>query len=117
MKRPAGRYRHRVDLFKPTKTTDPKTGQSVTTWGEPFANVAAEIISNGGGTSVRVSQVDITYSHTVYIRQSNLTREINPTWRLGYKGRTFEISSIEPDDETGRIEWQLACAEKVIIGG
>lgn len=117
MKRGAGRYKHRVDLYRPTRTQDPQSGQWVIDWGEPVANVAAEIVANGGGTSVRLSQIDVTYSHTVFVRQSNITEDLNPTWRIGFKGRTFEIVSVEPDPETGKAEWEIQCTEKVVVGG
>lgn len=114
--RAAGRFRHRVQLYKPTRVRD-ASGQEVMDYGQPFATVWAEVLGGGGGTSIALSRTQITSSHTVAIRNSNLVADINETWRIGFKGRTFEISAVNPDVEGSTSEWVLECTERVQVGG
>ena len=73
----AGRLRDRIVLLKPAYTRD-EFGQDLIHW-DRVGPVFAEVVGNGGGTSLSVGRSSITYSHTVRIRFSSVVTGITTT--------------------------------------
>ena len=88
----AGRLKDRVVLLEPQYAKD-EFGQDIITW-DRHGPVYAEVVGSGGGTALSVGRSSITYSHTVTIRKTSLVDKCEANWRLEWKNRVFEISSV-----------------------
>lgn len=110
----AGAMRQRVTLKRPTVVTD-AFGQSTRTWTD-VATVWAQVVNNGGGTSLTASRTQITYNHTIRLRPSTTLAGIDATWRVEYKGRLMEISSLAEQFNLNAL-LELECAEERPQGG
>ena len=106
----AGRLRDRIVLLKPAYTRD-GFGQDIIHW-DRVGPVFAEVVGNGGGTSLSVGRSSITYSHTVRIRFSSVVTGITAAWRMEWKNRVFEISSVTNQDNDDAI-LELECNDEL----
>lgn len=90
----AGLLKERVTLLKPVITHD-EYGQQK--W--DFLKVGpvwAQVVGGGGGTSVAVNHVSITYNHTVRVRYCSAMAGVDATWKIEFRDRILEISSVPP---------------------
>jgi SPP1 family predicted phage head-tail adaptor len=110
----AGLLRQRVTLMRPTTVTD-SFGQSTRTWTD-IATVWAQVVNNGGGTSLTANRTQITYQHSIRLRPSTTLSGIDATWRVRYKGRLMEISSLQEQQNLNAL-LELECAEERPQGG
>ena len=93
----AGRLKDKIVFLRPVATKD-SYGQPIMDW-DRIGPVHGSVTGDGGGTAVSISRSSITYSHTVTVRKSSILAGIEANWRLEYKNRVMEISSvIERDD-------------------
>ena len=106
----AGRLRDKVVLLRPEYFKD-EFGQDLIHWGR-VGPVFAEVVGNEGGTSLSVGRSSITYSHTVRIRKSSLTIGVLADWRLEWKDRIFQISSVVDQDNNSAI-LELDCSDEL----
>jgi len=106
----AGRLRDKIVLLRPEYAKD-EYGQDLIHWGR-VGPVFAEVVGNGGGTSLSVGRSSITYSHTVRIRMSSVVAGITAAWRMEWKNRVFEISSIVNQNNDDAI-LEMECADEV----
>ena len=106
----AGRLRDRIVLLKPQYFKD-EFGQDLIHW-DRVGPVFAEVVGNGGGTSLSVGRSSITYSHTVRIRFSSVVTGITAAWRMEWRNRVFEISSVTNQDNNDAI-LELECNDEV----
>lgn len=106
----AGRLRDKIVLLRPEYARD-EYGQDLIHWGR-VGPVFAEVVGNGGGTSLSVGRSSITYSHTVRIRMSSVVAGITAAWRMEWKNRVFEISSIVNQNNDDAI-LEMECADEV----
>jgi SPP1 family predicted phage head-tail adaptor len=111
--KPSGQYRHRVAILKPTRTVD-SFGQDVLSFAEHFQTWAL-VAGNGGGTQAVVGRGQVTFSHTVTVRDCSELAQVQETWRVRFKGRDFVVSSIDRNPEKPREEIVFACTEEVPI--
>ena len=105
----AGRLRDRIVLLKPAYTRD-EFGQDLIHW-DRVGPVFAEVVGNGGGTSLSVGRSSITYSHTVRIRFSSVVTGITAAWRMEWRNRIFEISSVLNQNNDNAI-LELECSDE-----
>lgn len=103
----AGRLKDKIVLLKPVRTRD-EWGQEIVDW-QRLGPFWAEVVGSGGGTAVSLNRSSITYSHTVRIRKSSQTIGTEADYRLEWKNRVFEISSVVEAD--GDI-YELDCADE-----
>jgi len=89
---PAGLLKDKVVLLRPATVKD-SYGQAIPTW-ERVGVFHAMVTGDGGGTAVSISRSSITYSHSITVRKSSLNAGILATWRLEWKNRQMEISSV-----------------------
>jgi SPP1 family predicted phage head-tail adaptor len=111
--RPAGQYRHRIAVLKPTRSVD-SFGQDVLSFSEHFETWAI-VAGGGGGTQAIVGRGQVTFSHTVTVRDCSELSQVQETWRIRFKGREFVVSSVERNPEKPREEIVLSCTEEVPI--
>jgi SPP1 family predicted phage head-tail adaptor len=107
----AGRLRDKIVLLRPEYAKD-EYGQDLIHWGR-VGPVFAEVVGNGGGTSLSVGRSSITYSHTVRIRKSSVTKGVLADWRLEWKDRIFQISSVVDQNNDSAI-LELDCNDELL---
>jgi len=101
----SGDLRHRITLQSPSHSRD-EYQQMVPTWTDE-ATVWAAIEWGSGRRYVEASQLNAEIKGVVRIRYRS---DVQPTWRISYDGRYFQILSIANVMERGR-ELQLNCKE------
>ena len=104
----SSRLRHRVRFMSPHYSKD-EYGQDVIDWVDQGLHYA-EIVGNGGGTSLSIGRSSITYNHTIRIRYSSRVASITAAWRVEWKARVFEISSVLLDEFNSILT--IECAEE-----
>lgn len=108
----AHRLRHRVDIEKQVHEQNPATGRVKTTW-EPFmSDVPAEVLTGPGRERVASGAVQAEVAARINLRWFP---GLDPSMRVVWDGRKFNISSIETD-VTARREYRLICAASVDEG-
>lgn len=107
----AGSLRHQVTVLRPNGYTVDSFRQRVPLY-TPVLKVPARVQGNGGGTGAVVGRNQVTFSHTVTIRNCSELNGLNETWRLLFQGRTLEIVSIADEQNLGAL-LTLTCAEEV----
>lgn len=108
---PSGRLTQRVQIQKPSTTVD-EYGQEVDVW-VTVSTQWAQIIGNGGGTGIVVNKGQVTYSHTVILRNNKALVEMNELWRILYQTRILNITSVQPDDRHKDM-LTISCAEQKV---
>jgi SPP1 family predicted phage head-tail adaptor len=100
---PAGKYRHRIRIESPTRTTD-ANGQQVTTWPgphDPALHVWADV------TVTRAAQAEHHHQQATYAtaiitcRCTPDTRSVTPGMRVKISGETYEIGAAEDRELRG----------------
>ena len=94
----AGKYKHKVTLLSPTHDTS-GLGDTVT-W-NTVTTVWASIEPAAGSEMFRQGQISAEISHIISMRYR---RDIKPSWRISFKGRTFLLKSVI---DTGEAEREL----------
>lgn len=101
----SGDFRHQITLQSPSYARDAKQ-ELVATWTDE-ATVWAAIEWGSGRRFAEASQLNAEVSGIIRIRYRS---DVQPTWRIYYDERYFQIISIANVMERGR-ELQLNCKE------
>lgn len=94
----ASKLDRRITLKQQSGELD-EYGQKIDTWTD-IATVWAEFIPDKGGEKAASGEVRASTSDKFRIRYSSVISNINPTWRLIFQGREYEISQV---NEIGRM--------------
>jgi SPP1 family predicted phage head-tail adaptor len=105
----AGEFNRRVQLQKPTFSTDSE-GRTSETWATVMT-VWAAIEPLQGRESLLAAQVQTTLSHRVRLRGELRSLGITARWRIVYGAKIFDIQSIT-DSLEGHRELVLECQER-----
>ena len=106
---PSGTLRQRVTLLKPQTLPD-TFGQPLRVW-HKVGTCWAELTGGGGGTTLTVNHMSITYTHTIRVRQCKALKDLSPLWRAEFNGNTMEISSVIDPSLDGAV-WEIQCTEE-----
>lgn len=98
----AGNLRQRVQIQQPTQGTDANTGQAVQTWAT-VATYWAAVTATGGQQVQGQKQQQAQTDYQVEFRQTEITRSIDATYRLIWKGKTLQVKSSVPVEQTGQL--------------
>lgn len=111
---PAGKRRNRVRLDRPKPTAEKDAAGQIDLADESnWQNVAsrfARIVPRGGRESFRFQQVRAEVSHLLELPSDSVTRTIDPTWRIKFGSRTFQIDSAFDVEERMKMV-QVYCIE------
>lgn len=113
-----GRYRHRIAFEAPNRTRGAK-GEVITTWevarsesGNVLGLVPAEVLT-GPGRELAAAASKLAET-TARIRTWWFPG-LDPTWRIVWEGKIYDITSIERD-ATGRFEYFIRCKDGLSDG-
>lgn len=96
----AGKLDRRIDLLRATYTTD-DANESIATWGT-LATRAAKADAVSDGEKFRASEVGATLSMRFKVRWSTDIADLDPTDRVLFEDRTYDIVAVK---EIGRREY------------
>lgn len=115
----AQRYRHRIDLQEKIEEKDSETGAIGHAWADayldsdtPLTGIPAEVLTGPGREFNAADAKQAETSARVNLRWFP---GLQPTWRLLWQGKAYDILSIETD-ATGRREYRIRCREGVTDG-
>lgn len=114
----AQRYRHRVTLQERVSGQDPQTGEIIEGWQTAMANgvtlesVPAEVLTGPGRELLAAGA---TQAETAARINMYWFPGLEPTWRILWDGKIYNIESIETD-ATARREYRLRCTDGVNNG-
>lgn len=86
----AGQLDRRITILRATTVTDPGSGQQIETWG-PLATVWASWRRASAREQLAAAEIAATVTDVFEIRWSELLANVNPTDRLVYQGREYNI--------------------------
>jgi SPP1 family predicted phage head-tail adaptor len=109
----AGRLQERVLFQSPAPISDGQGGQEEG-WSQGF-ECSANFMYLRGGETVQAARLEGRQPVVVTIRQSSLSRSINPEWRMvdARRGDIYNIRSIVPSDN--RLYLELTCEKGVAV--
>lgn len=107
---PAGKLMHRVDIQRPTATTN-EYGEPVNGW-STVVEVWASVIPMTSRELWNAQQVSPEVTHKVCVRDSADLDQIDSSWRVLHRGRVFEIDSVTLREERLYTMRDLMCKEK-----
>lgn len=114
-----GRYRHRIHIQQPVDQQNATTGVITRTWSTvyldsdtPLDALAAEVLT-GPGRELHAAGTKLAET-TARIR-FRWFEGLDPTMRIQWGGKVFDILSIETDS-TGRREYWLNCKDGISDG-
>jgi SPP1 family predicted phage head-tail adaptor len=94
----AGKYRHRLRIEAPTRTTNSE-GQRVVTWpaatDAPYARLWGRVEQTGGSQAFDHQQQQAETVYQITLRSSPTSRAITPAMRIVMGGRTLQIGSVD----------------------
>ena len=103
----AGKLRHRIALQRKAQTQNPITGAMVTTWVDVATVWAAvEPLSAREFIAAQAVQSDVSVRVSVRYRPG-----ITAAMRLLHDGKTYNITGVLADKDSGREYLTLPCAE------
>ena len=95
----AGRLRHRVVIQQPVNAAD-ATGQMVATW-TTVGTVWAAVEPLNGREYMTAQQVDSETTTRIRTRYGSEISSIDPSWRITFDSRNFDIQSVIRPNEYG----------------
>ena len=93
-----GKLDRKITLKQQNGSLD-EYGHKSNVWTD-IATIWAEYIPDKGGERVGSGEIKASTSDKFRIRYSSVVANINPTWRLIFQGREYEISQV---NEIGRM--------------
>lgn len=108
----AQRYRHRVEFQSQVTTQDPGTGDIVLTWETQAASVPAEVLTGPGREVIAGGG---KFAEATARIQCRWFPGLEPTWRILWDGKVYDILSIETD-ATARREYRLRVKDGLTDG-
>lgn len=102
----ASQLRHKVAL-QAQETTRSEFGDVITEWVDQ-ASVWAHVAPQSGREYFAAQQVQSEVSTRITIRYRD---DVDATCRIKYRGKTYNIEAVLPDDGSGRDHLTLMCAE------
>ena len=104
----AGKMRHLVDFQKDTSTAQGTRGHTTANWITQFRGYC-EITPLSGDELIQARQVYATVTHQITTRFCYSSTP-DPTWRVKYGSRLFNVVSIVNVDERNEY-WQIMAVE------
>lgn len=115
----AQRYRHRITFQEKVAEQDSETGDTSYVWATvdldsdtELADVPAEVLTGPGR---EFNAADAKQAETTARINLRWFPGLQPTWRIVWEGRYYDILSIETD-ATARREYRLRCKEGLTDG-
>lgn len=96
----AGKLDRKIDLLRATYATD-DANESIATW-HVLANRSASATAVSDGEKLRASELGATLSMRFKVRWDTSIADLDPTDRVLYNGRTYDIVGVK---EIGRREY------------
>lgn len=105
-----GAMRNQIELLEPS-ITRLGSGQMQRTYPDSGVQQMAEVMQDrGGGERTRGQQIEAIQFTTFRIRYPHQEPQPGVTWRVGHRGKTFEVDTVQ--DRDGRQRWlYLICKE------
>lgn len=94
----AGRFRTRVTIKEPTRTTN-DAGESIVTFDTTHCVRWAEIETGGGREFMAANAVHGSLSAVLRMRSDSDTRQITPDMRIELSNRTWNIAAVYDKSE------------------
>lgn len=114
------RYRHRIAFQSREEVFDSETGDNTFEWDAvfldsdtPLDSVPAEVLTGPGR---EFNAADAKQAETTARINLRWFPGLQPTWRILWDGKVYDITSIETD-ATARREYRLRCKDGVNDGG
>ena len=97
----AGNLRHKIDIWQQKEIQDPNNGSISHRWVLAFERVSAGVNPVSAREFIAAQASQYQYDVRITIRYNP---QIDNTMRVVFRGSTYEIKGVLPDDRSG-LEW------------
>jgi SPP1 family predicted phage head-tail adaptor len=101
------RLRHRITFQRQVEAQNQTNGDTLITWADVFADVAAEVLTGPGREFIESSTKQAETDARITLRWMP---GIDQSMRVVWDGKFYDITGMETD-RTGRREHRLKCKE------